>query len=116
MDVMTTSKITQDIRLVRLRWTSRLRFFTFTLEYLDKKGLADFLYNREKTTNGILQKFVEPKGSSNVLIRGIWSPKVLLLERRENRRKLLDKKHSMYERAVTYEVSSYSCNVSTNGV
>lgn len=79
-------------------------------EYLDRAGLADFLYNREKSTNGILQKFIEPKGTSNVLIRGIWSPKVLLLERRENRRKLMDKKHSMYERAVTYEVSTTLLN------
>lgn len=77
----------------------------YTIEYLDSTGLSDFLYNREKVNDGILQKFIDPKGTSNVMIRGIWSPKVLLLERRENRKKLSDFSHSMYERAVTYEVN-----------
>lgn len=74
-----------------------------TIEYFDRSTLRDFLYNRDKVDNGILQKFVEPKGTRNVMIRGIWSPKLLLLERRENLKYLSDAKFSLYERAVTYE-------------
>lgn len=75
-----------------------------TIEYLDKRGLHNFLYKREKTENGILQRFIEPKGIRNSLIRAIWSPKVCLLERRINVHNLQDTRHfSMYDRAVTYE-------------
>ncbi|GBG29825.1 Small glutamine-rich tetratricopeptide repeat-containing protein beta [Hondaea fermentalgiana] len=74
-----------------------------TIEYFDRQTLRDFLYKREKVDNGILQKFIEPKGTRNMVIRGAWSPKILLLERRENMRHLTDAKYSLYERAVTYE-------------
>jgi hypothetical protein len=37
------------------------------------------------------------------VIRALWSPKVCLLERRQNIRKLMDTRFSIYERAVTYE-------------
>jgi len=74
-----------------------------TIEYFDRATLRDFLYNREKVDNGILQKFVEPRGTKNDMIQGIWSPKILLLERRENKYKLIDQRYSLYEKAVTYE-------------
>lgn len=73
------------------------------MEYLDSAGLHDFLYNRWKDQNGILQRFVEPKGVRNAVIRAIWSPKVCLLERRLNKRQLHDQRYGLYERAVTYE-------------
>ena len=50
------------------------------IEYFDRRGLHEFLYNRWKENNGILQHFVEPKGVHNAIIRAIWSPKVCLLE------------------------------------
>ena len=75
-----------------------------TIEYFDKVQFHDFLYNREKLNNGIVQKFIEPKGTNNSMIRAIWSPKVCLLERRVNVHKLQDtRRYGMYERAVTYE-------------
>jgi hypothetical protein len=74
-----------------------------TIEYFNSKTLHDFLYNRQKVNNGILQRFIEPKGTRNEMIRSIWSPKVCLLERRVNIRKLNDMRFDMYERAVTYE-------------
>jgi len=74
-----------------------------TIEYLNKSSLRHFLYEREKVDNGVLQRFVEPKGIKNVMIRGIWSPKLVLVERRENLHHLSDQKYSLYERAVTYE-------------
>ena len=74
-----------------------------SIEYLDRKGLHDFLYNRWKENSGILQRFIEPKGTQNVMVRAIWSPKVCLLERRVNNRQLHDKRFGLYERAITYE-------------
>ena len=74
-----------------------------SIEYLDRNGLHDFLYNRWKENSGILQRFIEPKGTQNVMVRSIWSPKVCLLERRVNNRQLHDKRFGLYERAITYE-------------
>ena len=73
------------------------------IEYFDKKGLSNFLYNREKVNNGILQRFIEPKTTHNEMIRSIWSPKVCLLDRRVNIRNIRDQRFDMFERAVTYE-------------
>jgi len=78
-----------------------------TIEYFNKDSFHDFLYNREKVNNGIVQKFIEPKGICNTMIRSIWSPKVCLLERRENNHNLQDRRFGMYERAVTYEGAEF---------
>lgn len=75
-----------------------------TIEYFDKSGLEDFLFGRQRVrSDGILQRFVEPKGGSNNMVRAFWSPKVCLVERRVNRWRLSDSHHSIYERAVTFE-------------
>ena len=74
------------------------------IEYFDKSSFHEFLYKREKTENGVLQRFIEPKGTRNSMIRAIWSPKVCLLERRINVNNLQDNRRlTMYDRACTYE-------------
>jgi hypothetical protein len=40
-----------------------------SIEYFDRKALHDFLYNRWKEHNGILQRFIEPKGTQNCACR-----------------------------------------------
>ena len=35
-----------------------------TIEYFNRHTLHDFLYNREKNNNGVLQRFIEPKGET----------------------------------------------------
>lgn len=84
-----------------------------TVEYLDRDGLQDFLFNRQRVKNdgSILQRFVEPKGGCNNMVRALWSPKVCLLERRVNRLKLSDTRYDMYERAVTFEGSDCHSDV-----
>eukprot|EP00929_Paragymnodinium_shiwhaense_P061642 TRINITY_DN30808_c0_g1_i1.p1 TRINITY_DN30808_c0_g1~~TRINITY_DN30808_c0_g1_i1.p1 ORF type:complete len:866 (-),score=175.97 TRINITY_DN30808_c0_g1_i1:161-2758(-) len=74
-------------------------------EYLDKDGLNSFLFERrlQPKPDGILQKFIEPQGESNNMVRALWSPKVCLLERRVNRLRLSDTRYDVYERAVTFE-------------
>jgi hypothetical protein len=75
----------------------------FTVEYFDRKEFQHFLYDRWESNNGILQKFVEPKTTHNEVIRAIWSPKVILLERSVNIHQLHDHRYGLYERCVTYE-------------
>ncbi|ETV95537.1 hypothetical protein, variant [Aphanomyces invadans] len=74
-----------------------------TIEYFNADGLKDFLYTRQKIQNGVLQRFVVPKGSCNSMIRAIWTPKMCLLERKTNVRRLHDVRYGLYERAVTFD-------------
>ena len=77
------------------------------IEYLDRDALNNFLYNRKKEVNGILQRFIEPKSTRNEIVRAIWSPKVCLLERSENIHQLHDRRYGLYERCVIYEGPEY---------
>jgi hypothetical protein len=78
-----------------------------TIEHFDKKTLYNFLYKQYKRKSGILQRFVEPKGTKNDIIRAVWSPKICLLERAENIYHLHDQRFGLYERCVTYEGPEY---------
>lgn len=77
------------------------------IEYFDRNALNKFLYTLKKDVNGILQRFVEPKTTKNEIIRAIWSPKVCLLERIENKHQLHDHRYGLYERCVLYEGPEY---------
>lgn len=83
-----------------------------TMEYLTRDDLWHVMFNRQRSRpDGILQKFVEPKEDRNNMIRVMWSPKVCLLERRVNNKRLSDTKFDVYERAVTFEGSDFLSTV-----
>ncbi|CAE7288819.1 unnamed protein product [Symbiodinium sp. CCMP2592] len=83
-----------------------------TIEYLNEAQLHDFLFNRQREKgSGLLQKFLEPFGDRNNMIRALWSPKVCLLERRLNCLNLNDTRYDMYERAVTFEGPDFHSEV-----
>merc|ERR1712100_647294 len=90
---------------------------TTTMEYFDEAGLYDFLFNRQKEHNGIIQKFIDPKGKSNAIIRAIWSPKLCLLEQRVNLKPINDGRYDIYDRCVTYEGAEHqSMNAPVRGI
>uniref|UniRef100_A0A7S1HZ55 Uncharacterized protein n=2 Tax=Eutreptiella gymnastica TaxID=73025 RepID=A0A7S1HZ55_9EUGL len=72
-------------------------------EFFDKEGLKDFLTKRKKRGHGILQKFVAPSGTNNATIQAIWTPYVVLVEKRQNTLSLDDTRQDMASRCVTYE-------------
>mmetsp|Transcript_42098 Transcript_42098/g.51074 ORF Transcript_42098/g.51074 Transcript_42098/m.51074 type:complete len:853 (+) Transcript_42098:117-2675(+) len=74
-----------------------------TIEYFDEASFKQFLFHGEKTSNGVLQKFIPAKGEYQTVIRATWSPQVCLLERRVNNYKLRDKAVEMFERCVTFD-------------
>jgi hypothetical protein len=78
-----------------------------SVEFFTKDDLADFLNNRKTKKEGILQKFLVPKGLNNSLIQAVWSPRVCIVQRKTNRYAINDKSYSAYERAVTYEGPSH---------
>jgi len=88
-----------------------------SIEYFDDAGLQDFLFNRQKEHNGIIQKFIDPKGKSNAIIRAIWSPKLCLLEQRVNLKPINDGRYDIYDRSVTYEGAEHqSMNAPVRGI
>ena len=72
------------------------------------------MYNREKVDNGILQKFIEPKGTCNMMLRGVWSPKIVLCERRESLRRLTDSNYSLYELVISTKSCFANCVTKSN--
>eukprot|EP01041_Mallomonas_annulata_P000320 gene320-580_t len=77
------------------------------VQFLDQKAFFDFLYDHTKSNTGILQRFIEPIGIKNEVIRAMWSPKICLLERYENIHQLHDHRFGLYERCITYEGPDY---------
>ena len=75
----------------------------YIIEYYDENQFIDFLDNKIKHEEGILQKFIDPKGEYNTIYRITWSPKLSLFEKCSNLRKLNDKHYDIYERVVTYD-------------
>jgi len=72
-----------------------------TMEYLTKQSLEELVLQRECT--GILQRFVTPKGPQNEVMRVVWTPGVVLMERRQNRHSITDRMINLYDRAATYD-------------
>lgn len=61
------------------------------------------LFIGKKHSNGIVQRFVLPKGGKNTVIKAAWSPSMCLVERRVNVHGVTDKRVPMGDRLVTFE-------------
>lgn len=61
------------------------------------------LFKGKKHSNGIVQRFVLPKGGKNTVIKAAWSPSMCLVERRVNVHGVTDKRAPMGDRLVTFE-------------
>ncbi|OMJ80350.1 hypothetical protein SteCoe_15939 [Stentor coeruleus] len=84
-------------------WYLYIEAKTRIVEFLNTDDFKHFLHYRKKAEEGILQKFIDPKGEKNTLIQMIWTPQVCLFELRENLKDLYDVRYDIYERAVTFE-------------
>ena len=73
------------------------------VEFLNVDDFRHLLRYRKKAQEGILQKFIKPKGEKNSLIQMVWTPNVSLFEVRENLKDLYDLRYDVYERAFTFE-------------
>lgn len=76
---------------------------TAAIEYLNQEQLRDLLHKRRKGMSAVLQRFLEPRGGHNSVIRAVWSPQVCMMEKRTNMRPLYDTRVDMLERVVTYD-------------
>ena len=57
---------------------------TTTIEHLTVAELREFLFKREKADDGLLQRFVPPRDGQNHTYCVVWSPEIIMLERRQN--------------------------------
>ncbi|PBJ72794.1 hypothetical protein BCY84_00665 [Trypanosoma cruzi cruzi] len=82
---------------------------TTQVEVLNTESVGGFIA-RKKKREGILQRFVLPKGYHNSVIRAVWSPRVAMVQRRTNRFPIMDRKRAEkdpFAIAVTYEGPEY---------
>eukprot|EP01062_Namystynia_karyoxenos_P040792 TRINITY_DN296_c0_g1_i1.p1 TRINITY_DN296_c0_g1~~TRINITY_DN296_c0_g1_i1.p1 ORF type:complete len:564 (+),score=175.24 TRINITY_DN296_c0_g1_i1:90-1694(+) len=80
-----------------------------SVEFFNAQGLHEFV-NRKIKKEGILQRFLVPKGARNSVIQAVWSPRVCIVQRKTNVRPLHDRAESTrdpYSCAVTYEGPSH---------
>lgn len=88
--------------------TGESEMFT-QVEFFNEYTLHEFV-SRKVKKEGILQKFLVPKGHRNSVIQAVWSPRVCIVQRRTNIGSILDKlqcERDPYPVAVTYEGPSH---------
>ncbi|OMJ65161.1 hypothetical protein SteCoe_38998 [Stentor coeruleus] len=81
------------------------------IEYFELEEFKHFLYNRHKTQDGILQKFIDSKGRRNSAIQMVWTPHICIFEMRENQNDLYDQRLNLYERVITYEGDQHQSQI-----
>lgn len=80
-----------------------------SVEFFNETTLKEFVARKTKR-EGILQRFIAPKGLHNTVIQAVWSPRVCMIQRRTNRGSIEDKiqcEKDPYPTAVTYEGPSH---------
>jgi hypothetical protein len=81
------------------------------VEFLTAESLHRFLFDQKRKPDGVLQKFVLPKGEGssrhNFQLQVIWTPYITTVYRRTNRCRLTDHVMSLSERAATFDGAPY---------
>ena len=81
------------------------------VEFLTADTLHHFLFDQKRKPDGVLQKFVVPKGEGssrhNFQLQVIWTPYITTVYRRTNRCRLTDRAVSLAERAATFDGAPY---------
>ena len=85
------------------QWMTPTQGGEITAEFFNKQTLHDFLTKRKKRGHGVLQKFVPPAGANVATIQAIWTPHLVLVEKRQNTQQLDDNRLDMGPRCITYE-------------
>ena len=75
------------------------------MEHLTAEELWEFLFHRDHKDDGLLQRFVPPRDGLNHVFRVVWSPDIVMMERRQNSTSMHDRnaKTPPHHRALTVE-------------
>ena len=73
------------------------------MEHLTAEELWEFLFHRDHKDDGLLQRFVPPRDGLNHVFRVVWSPDIVMMERRQNSTSMHDRnaKTPPHHRALT---------------
>lgn len=72
-------------------------------EYVELSGFRNFLFQKEKPMNLIMQKFIEPKANKNALIKVSWTQQFCIFFRKTNINDLTNPKIPLVNRLTTFE-------------
>jgi hypothetical protein len=79
----------------------------FVIEYFDESGMLDFLKNRSRENNAVIQAFVEPKSISGSVhsqtFRVEWTPREIFFSSSTNSNVLTNRKIDIISRAATFD-------------
>ncbi|KAH9579740.1 hypothetical protein LSM04_000582 [Trypanosoma melophagium] len=94
------------------REASEESFLTY-MEYFTAETLREFLFGHTRKPDGILQKFVIPKGETttrrNAQLQVMWSPLMTVVYKRTNKHNLGDSQAPVHVRSATFDGD---CNLS----
>jgi hypothetical protein len=80
---------------------------SFVIEYFDEHGMLDFLKNRSRENNAVIQAFVEPKSISGTVhsqtFRVEWTPRAMNYHASTNMHALTDRSVDIRMRAATFD-------------
>jgi hypothetical protein len=79
----------------------------FEFEYFDKTRFIEFVEDKKVRKHGVLQRFVQPTGDYNFVIRANWNQHFCLFEKKIAMRALGEKKFDIYERCATFDGKPY---------
>lgn len=76
---------------------------SITVEYLTFSGIKHLFNTGGKPRKCILQKYIEPRGDNEEVIRAIWSPTICCIDKRRNINRIYNPRLNIYQRLTTYE-------------
>ncbi|KAG5472243.1 hypothetical protein LSCM1_03641 [Leishmania martiniquensis] len=81
------------------------------IEFFTADTLHSFLFDQKRKPDGVLQKFVRPKGEGssrhNFQLQVVWTPYITTVYRRTNRCRLTDYAVPLASRAATFDGAPY---------
>ncbi|EAR90419.2 hypothetical protein TTHERM_00112690 (macronuclear) [Tetrahymena thermophila SB210] len=86
------------------------------IRYLTEEDLAKFLNGEMQISSGVLQQFIEPATLHNDSIQVVYTPRVVLMNKRVNTKNLYNQNVDIYERCCTFDGPDYfSQNLQMSG-
>eukprot|EP00759_Apiculatamorpha_spiralis_P003633 PhF_6_TR11702/c0_g1_i1/m.19024 len=76
------------------------------MQFMDRKETETFLTDGV-THTGLLQRFVVPKCTNNQVFQAVWAPQMFWVQKRTNRKKMLDRLCDRNTKGITWEGPTY---------
>jgi hypothetical protein len=78
-----------------------------TVEFLTAQDVETFINKRQHKGTGVLQRMLMPRGGSVAAYQVIWTPRIVMIEKRVNKNKIQENRVPAFERCATFEGPSH---------